>query len=157
MSSHHDNSNIDTRINGILNNSNTTDATHALMLQCMSSHQDNYNIDTRINGILNNSNTTDATHAHIGESCPISMEPFQIGDPIIILTCGHTFSRGPFVEWLYESTTCPLCRCNLVPRTLRIGTNGRYVYSYETEGLIFFNWYIHNTNVSNENMILNQT
>ena len=106
----------------------------------MSSHQDNSDINTRINGILNNSNTTDATHAHIGESCPISMEPFQIGDPIIILTCGHTFSRGPFVEWLHESTTCPLCRCNLVPR----------IYIYDNIYIIYNN---NNIRIGMGNMI----
>jgi len=49
-----------------------------------------------------------------GNQCPISLDPFQIGDVIMKITgCGHTFKRRPLMRWFERSNSCPVCRYNL--------------------------------------------
>jgi len=43
--------------------------------------------------------------------CPISLEPFRLGDTIIKLPCEHYFSRENILEWITNfSSNCPICR-----------------------------------------------
>ena len=47
--------------------------------------------------------------------CSISREPFQSMDMILkINSCGHIFKRRPFLNWVSRSSTCPLCRVQIV-------------------------------------------
>ena len=49
-----------------------------------------------------------------GNQCPISLDPFQIGDVIMKITgCGHTFKRRALMRWFERSNSCPVCRYNL--------------------------------------------
>jgi len=79
----------------------------------MSIGHNGYNINT----LLSNSVVSTATDVDIEKSCPISLEKYQVGDEFVTLQCSHTFSKGSLYRWLQTNTTCPLCRCNLVPQT----------------------------------------
>ena len=49
-----------------------------------------------------------------GNVCPISLEPFQIGDVICeIRGCQHMFKRPMLMNWLRRSVRCPVCRYNI--------------------------------------------
>jgi hypothetical protein len=43
--------------------------------------------------------------------CPISLEPFQVGDVICeIRGCGHKFKRPNLMNWFRRNPRCPVCR-----------------------------------------------
>lgn len=56
------------------------------------------------------SETTDLTT--LGECC-ISQEPFENGDVVICLPCGHNYKEEPIVHWLKMHNTCPVCRIEI--------------------------------------------
>ena len=65
---------------------------------------------TRTYGYTEEMNTRDAS----GNLCPISLEPYQVGDVICeILGCNHIFRRPALMNWLRRSSRCPVCRYNL--------------------------------------------
>jgi hypothetical protein len=41
---------------------------------------------------------------------PITLEPFNNGDEILILACQHYFEKKSLIKWFTNNTTCPLCR-----------------------------------------------
>jgi hypothetical protein len=44
-------------------------------------------------------------------SCPISLEPFQDGDEVVMIRhCGHIFSPVEFDTWFQSNCRCPVCR-----------------------------------------------
>ncbi len=44
-------------------------------------------------------------------SCPISLEPFQDGDEVMMIRhCGHIFSPVEFDTWFQSNCRCPVCR-----------------------------------------------
>ena len=46
--------------------------------------------------------------------CPISLDPFQVGDVICeIIGCGHIFKRFSLIRWLRRNSRCPVCRYQL--------------------------------------------
>ena len=46
--------------------------------------------------------------------CPITLEPFLIGDTISrIRHCGHTFSNAGLQNWFHSSVRCPVCRYDI--------------------------------------------
>jgi len=46
-----------------------------------------------------------------GNLCPISLEPFQVGDVICeIRGCGHKFKRPNLMNWFRRNSRCPVCR-----------------------------------------------
>jgi hypothetical protein len=46
--------------------------------------------------------------------CPISLEPFQLGDVICeIRGCGHKFKRPLLMNWLRRNSNCPVCRFDM--------------------------------------------
>lgn len=42
-------------------------------------------------------------------SCPICIEPFERGDSISTLGCGHAFKSPCIKEWLEKDNRCPMC------------------------------------------------
>lgn len=72
------------------------------------------NVNT-INNILTSNTITpiDANNIDKYDKCPITLEPFKIGDSIVELQCNHTFSKPALTEWLKNNDTCPMCRCDL--------------------------------------------
>jgi len=63
--------------------------------------------------------------------CPISLESFQEGDPILkIRHCGHEFKSVSLRQWFRRSSRCPLCRCNLLtPSTNRTSRSPSVAFS----------------------------
>jgi len=46
--------------------------------------------------------------------CPISLDPFQVGDVVCeIMGCGHIFKRPSLMSWLRRNSRCPVCRYQL--------------------------------------------
>jgi hypothetical protein len=76
-----------------------------------SSHQNGNN--TQHIDLLKNSTISTITHANIEEICPITYEPFQEGNIVTTLPCGHMFTRDPLNNWLHSHHTCPTCRYDL--------------------------------------------
>lgn len=72
-------------------------------------------IDNSIRNLLERSNITIATHTHTDLCCPISLDPIELGDSIVILECSHIFLEANINEWLAENHTCPICRHDLRP------------------------------------------
>ena len=65
---------------------------------------------TRTYGYTEEMSTRDAS----GNLCPISLEPYQIGDVVCeIIGCNHIFRRPALMNWLRRSSLCPVCRYNL--------------------------------------------
>lgn len=44
-----------------------------------------------------------------GECC-ITQDPFEIGEKMIPLPCGHNYKQEPILHWLEMHNTCPVCR-----------------------------------------------
>jgi len=43
--------------------------------------------------------------------CPISLEPFQNGDTICIIShCNHRFKQYELIRWFSRNSQCPVCR-----------------------------------------------
>ncbi len=58
-------------------------------------------------------NVTESTDLKgLGECC-ISLEPFESGDVVICLPCGHNYKEEPIVHWLKMHNTCPVCRIEI--------------------------------------------
>ena len=54
------------------------------------------------------------SESNVGEHCPITHMPFQIGDAITSLPCGHRFGDAAIRRWLMqEKAECPICRAHL--------------------------------------------
>lgn len=53
------------------------------------------------------------TKYHDEFSCTICHEPYQNGDPIILLECGHHYHKQCCLDWLKINRTCPLCRSEI--------------------------------------------
>ena len=52
-----------------------------------------------------------------GALCAVCLEDVRRGEAVRRLpACGHLFHRDCVDMWLHAHTTCPLCRCDLVPR-----------------------------------------
>ena len=47
------------------------------------------------------------------KNCSICLEEYKKNDNVNILKCNHIFHIHCLNLWLYNNTTCPLCRCNL--------------------------------------------
>ncbi len=44
-------------------------------------------------------------------SCPITHEPFQSSDPVVLINhCQHYFKKDAFLTWALRSNRCPCCR-----------------------------------------------
>jgi len=48
------------------------------------------------------------------KSCMICMEEFEDGENIRLLPCLHRFHRDCIDKWLNTSTTCPVCKKDIV-------------------------------------------
>lgn len=60
-----------------------------------------------------------------GNLCPISLEPFQVGDVICeIRGCHHIFRRPALMAWFRRNPRCPVCRYNLSDYRSNGGQNG---------------------------------
>ena len=46
--------------------------------------------------------------------CPITYEPFEDSDEIIVTSCKHVFLRENIEGWFEKNSTCPLCRKNIM-------------------------------------------
>ena len=42
--------------------------------------------------------------------CPITQEPFNQEDSVVLLDCGHYFKKEGFLVWARRSRSCPSCR-----------------------------------------------
>jgi len=49
-----------------------------------------------------------------GECC-ITQDPFEIGESMVPLVCGHNYKEEPIVHWLEMHNTCPVCRVEVKP------------------------------------------
>ena len=50
----------------------------------------------------------------INTRCPITLDNFQNGDEIIIIThCGHAFKTSAFTSWFRTNVRCPVCRYDI--------------------------------------------
>lgn len=56
--------------------------------------------------------TSETNLSSLGDCC-ISQEPFEVGDFVISLTCGHKYKEEPITHWLKMHATCPVCRVNI--------------------------------------------
>lgn len=56
--------------------------------------------------------TAETDLSTLGECC-ISQEPFEVGDVVISLPCGHNYKEDPITHWLKMHCTCPVCRINI--------------------------------------------
>mmetsp|Transcript_87238 Transcript_87238/g.170684 ORF Transcript_87238/g.170684 Transcript_87238/m.170684 type:complete len:264 (+) Transcript_87238:65-856(+) len=45
----------------------------------------------------------------LGECC-ITQDPFEAGDVMVPLPCGHRYKQEPIIHWLEMHNTCPVCR-----------------------------------------------
>lgn len=54
--------------------------------------------------------TSDTDINNLGGLCGISQEPFEGGDLVIRLQCGHCFKEEGIITWLRTRDTCPVCR-----------------------------------------------
>jgi len=56
----------------------------------------------------------DDTADNLNCKCPITMTPFNNGDQITQLPCGHLFNTDAIEEWVLENkASCPVCRHKL--------------------------------------------
>ncbi|KAI0222632.1 hypothetical protein LSAT2_026123 [Lamellibrachia satsuma] len=44
------------------------------------------------------------------ESCPVCLEEFAVNDKVAVTQCNHAFHSSCLMPWLFENTTCPLCK-----------------------------------------------
>ena len=50
----------------------------------------------------------------VNNSCPITLEPLNIGEEYTILPCNHAFNNDSIINWLKnQSNMCPVCRLKL--------------------------------------------
>lgn len=47
------------------------------------------------------------------EDCSITQEPFEVGDEVVSLQCGHKFKKDPIFQWLKMHNACPVCRVQI--------------------------------------------
>jgi hypothetical protein len=64
---------------------------------------------------LTKQTVTDTTNISSLGDCCISQEPFEVGDVVVLLPCGHNYKEEPIVHWLKMHNTCPVCRIELNP------------------------------------------
>lgn len=48
--------------------------------------------------------------AALGGGCGILHEPFEPGDVVVSLRCGHSYREAAILTWLRAHDTCPVCR-----------------------------------------------
>lgn len=49
-----------------------------------------------------------------GESCPITLEPFETGEILCkIIHCSHIFKRTALYDWFSRNVRCPICRYDI--------------------------------------------
>lgn len=61
------------------------------------------------------------TNHNIYNTCPITMEDFEIGETLYQLKCGHIFKPDAIKNWLLtEKAECPVCRDKLPCIEIRI-------------------------------------
>ena len=46
-------------------------------------------------------------------TCPIALTPFEDGDQVVELRCGHRFHDDSISEWLLINANCPVCRTQI--------------------------------------------
>lgn len=70
------------------------------------------NIDISQNGqIYSEITTTFGELENTNETiCPITQEPFNSEDNVVLLECGHYFKKDGFLVWARRSRSCPSCR-----------------------------------------------
>lgn len=52
----------------------------------------------------------DASEVSSYGECCITQDPFEIGESMVPLPCGHNYKEEPIVHWLEMHNTCPVCR-----------------------------------------------
>ena len=63
---------------------------------------------------------------HHGPGCPICTETFADGEDLRMLPCSHQFHPGCVDPWLLNrSSTCPMCRSDVVLSSFRAGDGNR--------------------------------
>lgn len=85
-------------------------------------NRSNQNINAFREQIANNTTTYGYTNEMrdseidiSGNICPISLEPFQVGDVICqIRGCGHKFKRPNLMNWFRRNSRCPVCRYDVM-------------------------------------------
>ena len=71
--------------------------------------------------------TVDEATATTGDSCPICLEIYHLGQETHALPCGHTYHRPCIRTWFAKQSTCPVCRDSLlanVQNPIMMGTQG---------------------------------
>eukprot|EP00884_Botryococcus_braunii_P004236 jgi/Botrbrau1/13813/Bobra.0056s0058.2 len=49
----------------------------------------------------------------LGESCPICLSVFSVGDGLCLLECAHWYHHDCLLQWLRVKAECPLCKTSL--------------------------------------------
>jgi len=52
------------------------------------------------------------------EVCPISLNPLEMCESIILTSCYHLFKEESIQEWLKRSTACPICKQAITSKRL---------------------------------------
>lgn len=50
-------------------------------------------------------------------TCAICLDPFEPGDRVSKLKCGHCYHHDCISAWMPKNTNCPLCKAVITPRT----------------------------------------
>lgn len=67
--------------------------------------------------------------------CAITQTPFEDGDEVAEMPCGHTFDSDSLMHWLHrESAACPVCRKEVASREVARTPEGRASSSESEEG-----------------------
>ena len=83
------------------------------------SHADN-NAKAQHGNIVKGNND-DSSNNHQGEaSCSICLQPYEKGDAMVQLPCGHIYHHGCVSVWITNNVRCPLCNFNLEEGTHNI-------------------------------------
>ena len=48
------------------------------------------------------------------QSCPICRDPYEIGQTVTQLPCGHIYCPDCIKEWLSRNRSCPMCRTEVI-------------------------------------------
>ena len=90
--------------------------------------------------------------------CSILQVPFEDGDDIAQLPCGHIFEKNSILQWLEEeSNKCPVCRYELESKEEKIATSTQTTTSHPygpTNRRIGFTNFLNNYYEAQENRLV---
>lgn len=91
----------------------------------------------------------------INDSCVISYENFNKNSQVIcIKQCNHIFNFTPFMTWIINNHTCPICRCNFLERSnlIKYTLEDTTLYLKKNEFKFFMAYTMYNTLLYNSDI-----